>query len=370
MKTTLKILPLLFGVMLFFTQCEKEAELEQTVNAEAFMNLKAGHELDSYCNSTSQKLWAGAGRNNTDNGVHVGYVHADIYIDSDNDDELTLKVEYELFEPWVGQEYHLWVGNAIADIPRNAAPGRFPFTGEVNIIVLSDLDIDANDNIYIAAHAVVAKSYADYDALDLPEEVSFSVYPADNVYLNVNITDEGILYGSNDGWCINPTLPIGPGVAPQPYLADVYLSTGDLPEYYQSFDFGKINWILNFAAPLVPEVYSMGDVQTAIWRVFYGEVYEVEGTEPDYTENNVLEILANADPDFLPGCNQLVGVILDTQSKEVNGLVQDLQPLLIPVPVPCQYVGEETAWAFGQHTFIDESVANKWGWIFRMEYCE
>ena len=378
MKTTLKILPLLFGVVLFFTQCEKEADLEQTMNAEAFMNLKAGHVVP-IVNKAEQELWAGAGQNDTEKGYLVGEVIAEITMDEN--EELILTVEYKIDEPWRAIEYHLWVGKEIYGdngIPRNAAPGRFPFTGATNTIVLSDLDIGANDPIYIAAHAVVANDelYADYDEIVLPEEVSFSVSPATNFYLNVvvDIEDGGILAGNNAGWCIDPSLPIGPNAAPPPYLADVYLSIGDLPEYYNIFDFGKINWILNFAAPLVPEgVYSMGDVQTAIWRVLFPGGYSTPNNAPgpDFVEDNVVQILANADSDFIPGCNDRVGVILDTQSKEVNDEVRNLQPLLISIPVPCKGV-EETAWAIGQYTFMDADpiIARKWGWFFKMVYEE
>ena len=354
MKTTMKILPLMLGIMLFFTQCEKEAE----INAEAFMDLKV-EDADCY---VEQDLWAGAGQNNTDNGELVGKVIASITGG-------ILTVEYVVDEPWYATEYHLWVGKEITDIPRNAAPGRFPYSGSASYTIdLDELGFEPGDVIYIASHAVVAndeEGSADYGALELPESVEFELlsFPGTVSYFDLKIEDGGILTGEHDSWCIDPSLPIGPNASTTHpfYQADVYLSL-DLPlDYnYYEMDFGKVNWILNFAAPQVPDNYSFGDVQTAIWRVLFGESYTVIGAAPGFTEANVAEIVDAAQSDFIPGCNQFVGIILHTDDE--------LQPIIIPFPVPCMGA-EETAWAFGDETFIDNGISRKWGWIFDIEYC-
>ena len=338
------------------------------------MVLKAGDELESFCKSTSQKLWAGAGRNNTDNGELVGYVNAEIYIDSDNNDELTLKVEYEISDPWEAIEYHLWVGMEIKGpngIPRNAAPGRFPFTGEVNFIVLSDLGIDANHQIYIAAHAVVANMEAgdaDYDALELPSMVDFNNVNLNspNSFLEITITSEGVLNGPKDTWCIDPTLLVFPNTnyvdalvfssyfsgetTDVPYLDDLFAN--------KSEELAKINWIINNIVT-GPDDVNSNNVQIAIWQLLgFMEYQYQDGDFYDQEIVNFIKNSANNFGDFIPGCGERFAVIL---------YLDGVQPLFITYPVPCKGV-EETAWAIGQHTFIDETVAKKWGWIFRMEY--
>ena len=69
MKTTLRILPLMLGILVFFTQCEKEPlDSGSTINEEAVSQKDAN---DESC-VVVQTLWAGAGQNNTDNGTDVG----------------------------------------------------------------------------------------------------------------------------------------------------------------------------------------------------------------------------------------------------------------------------------------------------------
>jgi len=42
------------------------------------------------------------------------------------------------------------------------------------------------------------------------------------------------------------------------------------------------------------------------------------------------------------------------------------QNMLFKYPVPCIGGGDETIWAEGEYTFIEENIARKWGWIFEV----
>ena len=364
MKTTMKILPLLFGVMLFFTQCEKEAEIDGSVNAEAFMTLKAG-EVE--CNFAEQILWAGAGRNNTDNGTDVGTVTAEV-------DGNMLTVVYDVVSPWHGVEYHLWVGNSLGGIPNNAAPGLFPESGSASYLInLDDLGFTQNDPIYIAAHAVVRKG-GGIEGLEtlLPATVDFSVLANDpDSYIEIDVTSEGILNGTHEAWCIDPLLEINETSYTSVSVYSSYAETPTGSDYIDDLlennasELAKINWILNNVGY---PTYHSDNVQIAIWQLLGYEGPDEEGEGGDYgvyddfdqlVVNAILDLAADQGS-FVPECGMYMGIIL---YKEGN-----LQPIIIPYMVTCG--DEETAWAEGQYNFIDEKIARKWGWIFALTYCE
>ncbi|WP_090552856.1 hypothetical protein [Natronincola ferrireducens] len=90
------------------------------------------------------KLWAGAGQNNLDNGIHVGNVIVDYKAG-------TVIVNYDIFSGYALQETHLWIGNQELPSDRRGrltnAPGQLGFkVGE---------EYKFNGDIYVAAHAVV-----------------------------------------------------------------------------------------------------------------------------------------------------------------------------------------------------------------------
>jgi hypothetical protein len=347
MKTTMKILPLMLGIMLFFTQCEKEALDTANTNAETVMDLKDGD-----C-TVVQTLWAGAGQNNNDNGIDVGTVTATVVGN-------TLYVDYNVTNGWTGVEYHLWVGKRIKDIPKNAAPGRFPFSGEESYeIDLSELGINyPDDPVYIAAHAVVSQG-AGLEGLEsmLPENVTFSiVLNEETSYLTTTVTNGSLLDGVYDSYCINPQIQIFENTN---YTGNVYSSITPPDGLVVNVDnFNQVNWIINSIT--VGDVYSYGDVQVAIWKLLFGSWTSNVGNTNvvnDSDPANVQEILdlAGENENFVPGCGEYLVIILWDQS---------VQPVIIWKPVPCG--GDETAWAFGEYTFIGEKVARKWGWIFEL----
>ena len=354
MKTTMKILPLLFGVMLFFTQCEKEAEM----NAGAFMNLK----VDDAC-SVTQPLYAGAGQNNPANGTEVGTVTATV-------NGHMLSVVYDVVAPWSGVEYHLWVGKREYEpdgrllIPRNAAPGRFPYSGFASYeIDLDELGFQLGDPIYISAHAVVAKG--DMESLEdmLPETVCFEVVanPNQTSYLLADVTDEDdFLTGLFDSYCIDHTVIIKSATT---YCdADVFSSYSAEAAALVTYplNFPKVNWLINNIVVGPDTYFSYREVQHAIWELLFD--YDQDdnvGTPLNPIQVRVGELLELADQHggYVPGCGDDLAIVL------YDG---DVQPIIIWKPVPCG--DEETAWAFGGYTFIGEGIAKKWGWIFEMTY--
>lgn len=102
----------------------------------------------------SQKIWAGAGQNNTANGEHVGWVTVE-ELEIEGVDYLVVK--YDFFEGIVFQKAHLYVGD---DNPASAAPGFFDYHSNNQSpendytfeIPLNEIE-DNDGNLKLAAHA-------------------------------------------------------------------------------------------------------------------------------------------------------------------------------------------------------------------------
>ncbi len=364
----MKILPLMLGIMLFFTQCEKEAIDKGSTNAEAIMDLKDG------CTVT-QTLWAGAGQNNTANGTDVGTVTATVVGN-------TLVVEYVVEAPWYLVETHLWVGKEINDIPRQAAPGRFPFkanldneSGWTQVVNLASLGINPGDDIYVAAHGVVVNSASgepDFDALELPEAIGYTwqFFPDlvdPRSYFELTISGDTWLADADvyEGWCADPRFPAGSnprtGIVYSSYDALIF-DLFDSPE-----NFPMVNWIINYdfvgKASEAGGDFTFGDVQRAIWTLLWENPdLNPPGGVGSSTEARVAEILEMAMDNgegFVPGCGDYLVLVIDQDQD-------NRQNMLFKYPVPCIGGGDETIWAEGEYTFIEENIARKWGWIFEV----
>jgi len=95
-------------------------------------------------------FYAGAGRNNIDNGYKAG----EIWVWDDGD---TLFVKYVLGDGVYMTESHIYVGE---NFPKKAAPGRFPYKDSdldyvTELTVEIDLDDFDGDDLIIAVHGVV-----------------------------------------------------------------------------------------------------------------------------------------------------------------------------------------------------------------------
>ncbi len=102
----------------------------------------------------SQKIWAGAGQNNTDNGEHVGWVTVE-ELELEGIDYLVVK--YDFFAGVEFKKAHLYVGD---ENPPTAAPGLFNYHSNNQLpqnnytFEIPLIEIEENDgNLKMAAHA-------------------------------------------------------------------------------------------------------------------------------------------------------------------------------------------------------------------------
>lgn len=103
--------------------------------------------------SYSWPMYAGAGQCNIGNGTHVGTLTVDYT-------PPTAVVTYTVFDGYVLNETHLYVGNDILPKKKNkytTAPGQFPYKhGNLNGVSSDTFTINGlSGNIYVAAHSVV-----------------------------------------------------------------------------------------------------------------------------------------------------------------------------------------------------------------------
>ena len=362
----MKILPLMLGIMLFFTQCEKEASDKGSTFSEDVMTLK------SDCEPVVQTLWAGAGQNNLDNGTAVGTVTATLLTGNQ------LRVEYEITEPGFSlTEVHLWVGDdkSVGVFPRQAAPGRFPYKANLDFgttvwDTIVDLDFDPSQHIiYISAHGVVVDGIDGVEGLEtvLPMTATFSVKDgAPNSYLLADVSNAEILDGLRKGWCLNPFIVIDTTSVYN--NADVY-TISNLPAGHALLgglenpeNLELVNYIINNI--IVGDVYTYTDIQQAIWELLFSEADLSDATAtlvpaPDPDKVDLIKSNALAEGfNFLLECNDKVAIIL---------FKAGVQPVVIEYPVPCG--GSDTVWAFGDFPFNDPNnfIARKWGWIFHLD---
>ncbi len=140
-------------------------------------------------------------------------------------------------------------------------------------------------------------------------------------YFQVKVTDDGLLKGNYPGWCADWNTRIEDNVDyPANFwssLANVPTDVVDHPEYLD-----EVNWLLNKnyvgkAAPNDLGVFTIGDVQLAIWTLIDDEFDD--DTVGEFSQARVDYLVAKAKVDganFNPRCNQLVGIILIPAEKQ------------------------------------------------------
>jgi hypothetical protein len=367
MKMTIKHYALLLGVVLAFTQCQKEVFEPGSVDT-------LGELKDEHVNGDCvvvQDLWAGAGQNDTSKGTLVGSVTASI-------SGHVLYVTYQVDLGWALTEAHLWVGSDPLKIPRNAAPGQFPFKKKLDNVTevtfeidLAELGIAPGEPVYIAAHGVVKGVEGVEVFVDmLPVEVSYKVTYFKNFgvpplsYFQIEIKD-GFLAGNHKGWCLDTSIPmtlnqfINNGKAYSSYgvlPADLFDKPENLP---------AVNWVVNNIFVGDASLggfgkFTMGDLQLAFWVLLENEPnLNVPGGVGTYDMNRVAEIVERAlenGANFIPVCGEKVAIIIVAPGQQIT---------FIEFPVPCAGKAD-TVWAYGDYSFRSLGVANKWGWIFKL----
>jgi hypothetical protein len=260
-------------------------------------------------------------------------------------------------------ETHVHVAASLAEIPQtkkgNPKIGQFDYQsyhdpGVDQYVVVIPLTWNIDDEIYVAAHAVVEK-IGGLTGLEigLPAQVTMKVqypYGGGPAYFPTTTVSGGtILDGTYPGWCVDTDHTIGNNTN---YVANVYSSYENLPagliEYPENLDL--VNWIINQGFVGTPSPgcagnYTYGDVQRAIWTL----VEDNNSTSGlgSWSACRVAEILAAAQSNgegYEPGCYDYVAVILVPVTG--SGAAQQViiaQVTLIEVPILCETL-DETAW--------------------------
>ena len=285
----------------------------------------------------------------------------DIYV-WNHGDYLYIKIVTE--DGWELYETHVHVATGFQEFPNhgvNPPPGKFDYKQEHNPPVSEyTYEIrniwEPDDNVMIAVHAEVCRSEGGLESLEeqLPDQVEVSAthsYPTyDQSYFQVDVSGGTSLDGNYDGWCIDTDHLIHQ----VPYTANVYSSceTIDPPLVYLEYpgNLDLVNYILNQGYVGTPSgcdgVYTYGDVQLAIWTLVDDNVPTSTVELGPWTQCKVDEILAYAyanGEEFVPGCNDILAVILEP--TEVEGNIGQIA--IIEVPVPCYEAQCETAWGEG-----------------------
>jgi hypothetical protein len=379
MRSSLKQFTLLLGLIIFFTQCEKDVYEKAGVVEPEMLTVKGDAIYAQEGCSVVQTLWAGAGQNDTSKGTDVGTVTATVMGEY-------LKVEYDIVAPWALTEVHVWVGKDLLKFPKNGAPGQLGATLELDYessatlkIKLSDRGILPGDPILVAAHGVVV-GIGGVDGLDLilPAPIEFSgiyfkkfeafgIPTPPQSYFQHNVFST-FMNGSHKSWCVDSETLF----SFQKSIKGIAYSTyGEFPEelFQKPENFPAINWVINYIAVGGESVggygnYTMGDIQNAIWHLIENDpdLDNIPGGVGPYDIKRVEEIVKLAlksGSQFVPKCGQKVAILFIAPKDQIT---------IIEYPVPCGE-GNETIWGFGEYPLMNYTVEKKWGWIFEVK-CE
>lgn len=217
--------------------------------------------------------------------------------------------------------------------------------------VLKDLSFKAGDILGTAGYVKICTKEGFQLPLALPSTTTINyVHPNPNnpgsplSYLNVD-TDDPTLGVDNKGWCVDLG---GNTFDNQNIVCNVYSSLLPIPNgvLVHPENMCKVNWILNtFSIGQVlgsnrpPLTYK--DIQVAIWKEIDGGSIPSSILPYDAGNVNIIRAQAasyqNANGCFVPGCDQVFGIILDpvhTNPPNSNEL-KDSQTIIIEHPVKC-----------------------------------
>lgn len=258
-------------------------------------------------------------------------------------------------------ETHLAVGDSTSDFPVNGGGnpmiGNFEFQMEHDCATSYTYVVE-NPNpggeVFIAAHAVVNCVESSAESIDasLPMPVFYCINGASNNLWNVSISDSEFT-GTYDAYCVDLDTFLGGGDGCEDTEASAIYNSLDidnLPAGAFEFpeNFGAVNWLLNNIQAGVTlstggTAFTTGDIQMAIWLLVDGDdenkgPNEVGGEDPDRIDE--LMEMALQHIDFVPGCDEYVGIILVPYGGK--------QPVIFPYLITCEEGDcEETAWADG-----------------------
>jgi hypothetical protein len=154
-------------------------------------------------------------------------------------------------------------------------------------------------------------------------------------FFKVTVKDDGLLNGVYPGWCADWNTRIEDHTV---YNSKFYSSLssnipGDVVDHPEHLD--EVNWIINqnYVGKTAPNglgIYTIGDVQLAIWSLIDDEFDPASAGEHSMARVNVLIALAEVEgSNYEPGCRQLVGIIL-IPSNPTNGSNSQNTIILVP----------------------------------------
>lgn len=299
-------------------------------------------------------------------------------------DQANIYVTYLMNEQgWYLKETHMHVALELSGIPQtnkgNPKIGKFEYKREHNMATEYTYTVPyswaAGTGIVIAAHAVV-----DYDFMSgmnnsLPATAGYQIEVTGLAsYFNSVVSNGGSLTGEYNGWCIDAGHAIYPT---QPYLVNVYSSTGDLSglaqvDHPENLD--KVNWLIN--QELVGQAstccgnFTYMDIQHAIWNL-------VDDNPPNYPgqAEKLEELLIMAytyGEGYVPGCDDIMAVVMEPYKSLSQFNLPDIAQVTIIEVAVSDYMGgcnnnygEETAWGMGL-----PFGGNSWAMYMNYTICE
>ena len=311
---------------------------------------------ENSCGPTQEAMLY-AGQNNLVGKVTVEVIGSDY------------KITYMVDPGYCITETHLEVGASADDFHLNGGgnPQNGQFTyGDDPLDCVSSVYymVPVSEGSFIAAHAVV--NCVEEYLPELPETADFCITAqginGSGTYFDIAVGPENTLTGDYSAWCVDVNLGIAADACVDGAL--VY-SSMDFPE--ELFDYSEnmpaVIWLLNNQQLIgqtnentecgqnpdyVPGPYNFGDYQNAIWLLLNGKGTQTGQNLGDYDASlcragELEEMALKAIEDgWIPKCGDYVGVILVPVDEN---MVQNLQPIILPVSLECNVVCSETAWA-------------------------
>jgi hypothetical protein len=204
------------------------------------------------------------------------------------------------------------------------------------IVILTDNALGAGVDVKMNVVAFnYPTSYLLIDVWDIPEE-----HPVDD--------------GQFNGWCVDYYHQIEVDNEDPDFYYDAvmwYSYDPALPSYLtDNEEWDMINYVINHRGDTTSNF-----VQLALWW-FVGVDFDYE-SYPDAAAL-IDDAEANGEGYVPTTTDEIVAYILYIDDSTQATIIE------VPfVPDDEEYTGE-TAWAYGEYTFIDEGIAKNWGWFF------
>lgn len=286
----------------------------------------------------------------------------------------TIFVKYMTTGEWLINETHLHIECELYDIPQengNPIIAEFDYQSiheigvtEYTYKITRSYRCNVNRPLSIAAYAYVYKEEIigglDYIENNLPNITVVRAVHATNIppynqsYFKTQIIGDDFIEGIYNGWCVDLDSNM---IDYKLFCARVYSSYETIPDgmLEKPENLDLVNYILNqhyIGKPSCCGVaYTFGDVQRAIWGLIEDQQSNTSYLGP-WKQCRVNEILTNANTNgegFVPGCGQIVAIILDPVNK------QDGQISIIEFNITCETIKiYKPAWGAGLNFPGDE----------------